>query len=291
MSNASRLGLGAALFGPRRDSLDDRKRLSQAEAFATVALAADAGARLVDTAAEWDGSEEGLGSVLPSNPDFRVVTKTAPLSEGIEAVERRARASLKNLGRTRAHAVLVQRAADLRGPDGPALWNRLRRLKDEGLYEKIGIAACVCDDPLGLARRFKPDLMQLPASLLDQRLIMNGALGEIAGLGVEIHLRSIFLRGLMFQPGHDLPQGLSAMAPNVSRARRTLAETGIDPLQAALGFALGRPEASAVIVGISGPAELRAILAAAAAPTPEIDWPSLAWDTPCLLRARRCEAA
>lgn len=295
MSNASRLGLGAALFGRREDGLDHRRRLSEAEAFATVALAADAGVRLVDTAAEWGGSEAALGAVLPRDPSFRMVTKTAPIAQGVEAVERRARASLQRLGVERAHAILVHRAGDLLGPDGAALWVRLRRLKDEGLYDKIGVAACVCDDPVSLARRFKPDLMQLPASLGDQRLIANGALEEIAGRGVEIHLRSALMRGLLFQPDPELARGalqaLAAMTPAVSRARRTLAEAGVDPLQAALAFALGRPEASAVIVGVATPNELRAILAAALAPAPQVDWSALAWDQPCLLQPRRCAAA
>ncbi len=292
MSGVSRIGLGAALFGGRESAADPRRRLSAAEVFATVALAADAGVRLVDTAAEWSGSEAALGSALPRRPPLRVVTKTARLSGGLDAVERRARASLRNLQQGQAHAILVHRAADLLAPEGAALWDRLKRLKDEGLYENIGIAACVCDDPVGLARRFKPDLMQLPASLMDQRLVISGALDTIAAMGIEIQLRSVFLRGLLFKPGHDLPDGLSALAPNLSRVRRAIAEAGADPLQAALAFALGRPEASAVIVGVSAPGELRAILAAAAVPAPQMDWAALAGEQPCLLQARRrCAAA
>ena len=60
--------------------------------------------------------------------------------------------------------------------------------------------------------------------------------------------------------------------------RRMIAEAGADPMQAALAFALGRPEASAVIVGVASPAELRAIVRAAAAVPPVLDWQALALD-------------
>ena len=133
--------------------------------------------------------------------------------------------------------------------------------------------------------------MQLPASVLDQRLIQDGVLQDIAALGIEIHLRSIFLQGLLFLPRDGLPQGLAAAGPRLSRIRRTMAEAGADPLQAALSFALARPEAAAVVVGVTSAAELRAILAAAASPAPDLDWDALALDHTLALDPQRWVAA
>jgi aryl-alcohol dehydrogenase-like predicted oxidoreductase len=290
-SAALKLGLGCALFGARSVADSGQIGVAAPEAFTTIALAAEAGVNLVDTAAQWGESETVLGQVLPSHPPFSIITKTAPIAGGVEAVERRARASLDRLGQPRARALLVHDAAELLGPDGPALWTRLRRLKEAGLFEAIGFSACACDDPLGLARRFQPDIVQVPLNLLDQRLIANGALGELAALGVEVHLRSIFIQGLMFRPGHDLPQEARDLAPGLSRLRRLVAEAGADPLRIALGFALSRPEASRVIVGVSSPQELRAILAAAAGVLPELDWKAFQAATPCHQTQRSCAAA
>jgi aryl-alcohol dehydrogenase-like predicted oxidoreductase len=288
-SAALKLGLGCARFGARSVPQAGQIGVAAPEAFATIALAAEAGVTLVDTAAQWGESEAVLGQVLPSQPPFSIITKTAPISGGVEALERRARASLDRLGQTRARALLVHDATELLGPDGPALWTRLRRLKDAGLFEAIGFSACACDDPLGLARRFQPDIVQVPLNLLDQRLIASGALAELAALGVEVHLRSIFLQGLMFRPGHDLPIEARGLAAGLSRLRRLVAEAGADPLRIALGFALSRPEASRVIVGISSPQELRAILAAAAGPLPTLDWEAFSADISCP-QTRSCAA-
>jgi aryl-alcohol dehydrogenase-like predicted oxidoreductase len=288
---SGKLGVGTAQFGLDYGVSNRRGRLSEAEAVAVVQTATAAGVELFDTAAQYGDAEAVLGRVLPHPSDFRLVTKTGRVSEGVDRVEARARASLHRLGVRRAGALLVHSAADLLGPEGPELWTRLRRLKDEGLYDQIGISAYAAEDPLGLARRFKPDLMQLPASVLDQRLIRDGVLEEIAALGVEIHLRSIFLQGLLFLPRDGLPVDLAAAGPRLSRIRRTIAEAGADPLQAALAFALARPEASAVIVGVTSAAELKAILAAAAAPSPVLDWDDLALDHSLALDPNRWAAA
>ena len=281
---AAKLGLGTAQFGSDYGVSNARGRIAGAEAAAILQTAARGGVLLIDTAADYGEAETVLGALLPQPNPFRIVTKTAPLARGgVDRVEASARASLHRLGVDRADALLVDRAADLFGPNGPALWDRLQRLKDEGLFDRIGVSAQVGDDPLGIARRFKPDLMQLPASLLDQRLIADGQLCDIAELGVEIHLRSVFLQGLLFMPRDGLPTALAEAGPRLSRIRRMIAEAGADPLHAAIAFALSRPEASAVIVGVTTAAELRAVLAAANAPSPHLDWAGLSLDHPLAL--------
>jgi len=287
----ARLALGTAQFGLDYGVSNTRGRLSASEASAVLRLAAKTGLEVIDTAAEYGEAETLLGAALPRPSPFRLMTKTVELSLGVDRVEAEARASLQRLGVPSADALLVSSAADLLGPQGPALWDRMKRLKDEGLYTRIGVSAEPEDDPLGLARRFKPDLMQLPVSLLDQRLIAGGVLSEIAALGVDVHLRSIFLQGLLFLPRHGLPARLAEAGPRLSRIRRMIAEAGADPLQAALAFALDREEASTVIVGVASAAELRAIVAAAAAPPPRLDWSALSLDHALALDPRQWAAA
>ena len=53
--------------------------------------------------------------------------------------------------------------------------------------------------------------MQVPFSLLDQRLLQDGSLARLKDLGVEIHARSLFLQGLLFM--EPLPEKLRDAAP------------------------------------------------------------------------------
>ena len=283
-----KLGLGAARFGRDAAAPAERGRLSESEAKAAVAIAVEAGVRLIDTSARFGEAEAILGRVLPrapSPPPFRITTKTAPIALGVALVESAARASLLRLRVKRAEALVVHTAADLLCADGPQLWARMNGLKDEGVYGAVGISARASDDPVGLARRFKPDLMQLPVSLLDQRLVADGTLSTLAEMGVEVHLRSIFQQGLLFLPRSGLPANLADAGPRLSRIRRTIMEAGADPMQAALAFAMNRPEASAVIVGVASAAELRAVLAAAVTPSPALDWDALRLDDAAALQS------
>lgn len=281
VSSRARLGLGTAQFA------EPRGRGGEAEIRAMLDTAAPAGLTLVDTAAAYGDAERALGRCWPFPSPFSVITRTVRLSEGLDRIEHRARRSLERLGIARAEGLLVHSAEDLHGPDGPALWARLERLRGEGLFQKIGFSAHAEDEAAMLARRYSPDIVQLPVSMLDQRLIADGTLEKLAEQGVEVHLRSVFLKGLLFMDRDALPDCLVQAGPRLSRIRRMLAEAGADPLQAALSFALDRPEASAVIVGVASAAELRAVIAASHQPSPRLDWATLSLDDTTALDPRQ----
>lgn len=245
---------------------------------------ADAGVRMVATRPEGD-AERLLGQAWPFPSPFQVTVRTVALSEGVDRVEARARRSLERMGLPRGEALLVSSAAELAGAEGRALWDRLLRLKERGLFRRIGFCATIEDGPALLARRLQPDVVQIGCSLLDQRAAQEGVLDEMAGLGVAVHLSSVFANGLLFAGGEDLPPHMAGHALGLSRTRRRLAEMRCDPMQAALGFALSLDSVSAVVASVASAAELRAIVAAAHAPCPRLDWKALALEAPAAFAA------
>ena len=283
-----KLGLGASQF-PTGAAL--RGRPPEAEVRDMLIAAARADLGFLDAGGAAPSCEVLLGEHLPRPVPMGVLIRSVRGDRGPDAVEAEVRASLMRLRLTKARAVVVQSASDLFAPAGPALWDRLKMLRDEGLFDQVGVCAYASDDPVGVARRFKPDLIQAPASLLDQRLLLDGSLMAVREMGIEVHLRSIFLNGLLFLPPDRVPAQLKGAAGRLSRARRMIAEGRSDPLQAALGFALSRPEADAVIVGAGSAAELAAVLAAASSPPPDLDWDEMAIDDPIALDPDRWVAA
>jgi len=279
-----KLGIGTVQFGQAYGVSNARGQVPRAEAAAILARAAQAGVGVLDTAANY-GEAENVLAALNTAP-FRIVTKTISVRGGVAAVVARARASRAAL--PRADTLLVHAADDL---EEEGLWPALQALKRDGVFAKIGISTYVADDPTKLAARFRPDVMQLPFSLLDQRLLADGTLARLAGLGVEIHARSLFLQGLLLMPPEKLPDHLKTAAPHLAALRKRLADAGITTLAAALGFVLARPQIAIGLVGVTGADELDGILAAAAQPLPALDWeacalhdariltPSL-WNTP-----------
>jgi aryl-alcohol dehydrogenase-like predicted oxidoreductase len=286
--SVTKLGLAAAQFGlDGGNSSAPRGRAPEAEARDILNIAARAKLSVLDASGLFARAETVLGDLIPRPVPFRVTISTARADRGPDFVEAEARAALRRIGVERAEAIVVHSPAELFGPHGAALWERLQRLKDQGVFAKVGVSAHASDDPVGVAKRFKPDILQAPASLLDQRLLADGSLQRIAGMGIEVHLRSIFLNGLLFLPPDRVPAQLKGASGRLSRVRRMIAEGRSDPLQAALGFALSRPEGSAVLVGVNSAAELSAVVAAASSPPPDLDWDDMAIDDPVALDPRR----
>jgi aryl-alcohol dehydrogenase-like predicted oxidoreductase len=265
----SKIGLGTVQFGQAYGVSNRRGQIPATEAAAILARAARAGMRLLDTAANY-GQAELVLAELDTSP-FRIVTKTIGLSHGLEAVIARARQSASLL---KADTLLVHAAGDLKGAEGEAYWKALQALKREGVFRRIGVSVYVADDPAALAAHFRPDVMQLPFSLLDQRLLASGALARLTDLGVEVHARSLFLQGLLFMDSP--PEKLKEAASPLARLRAALHEAGTTPLAAALGFVLSRPEVAAGVVGVTSLNELDEILAAAVTPLPALDWAQFA---------------
>jgi D-threo-aldose 1-dehydrogenase len=277
---ASRLALnvlGAPAHAQGSSSREDMVR-------ALLRTAADGGVGLVATRPHSD-MERLLGQCWPFPSPFRVTVRTVSTAEGLDRVEARARRSLERMGLPRGEAIMVSSATDLAGAEGRALWDRMERLKDMGLFRRIGVCARVEDGPELLARRFRPDIVELPCNLLDQRAALSGLIEGLAGHGVSVQLRSIFAGGVLFAPREDLPPHLVRAGSGVSRARRSLAESRADPMQAALAYGLMLPGVETVSAGVASAAELRAVLAAAHAPAPDLDWAALALNDPATLSA------
>jgi spore coat polysaccharide biosynthesis protein SpsF (cytidylyltransferase family)/aryl-alcohol dehydrogenase-like predicted oxidoreductase len=265
-----RLGLGTVQMGQAYGISNGRGQVPFDEAGIILSRAQRAGIGLLDTAANYGEAETVLSRLNTSA--FRIVTKTISVAQGVDAVVARARQSVKNLGG--ADLLLVHAARDLAGPDGAQLWRALQSLKERGEVGGIGISTYVADNPAALAERFRPDAMQVPFSLLDQRLLCDGTLARLKDLGVEIHARSLFLQGLLFM--ESPPERLTQAGPMLAQVRSRIAKAGATPLGAALAFVLSRPEVDVAVIGVAALKQLDEILVAAAAPPPDLDWASCA---------------
>jgi len=277
-TRTAKLGLSLGALAPEHDGPGVRGRVARDAAEEALRVFARGGLGLFHGP---EGAERWLDGV----GDARLVVHLKSDALGPDHVEGRLGLARERLRKSCGLDLLID-GSRLLAPDGDALWCAAGKLEDWGAEPgMVGIAVEPGGDALGLARRFKPRLMQVSVSLLDQRLIASGALAEIAAMGVEIHLHTQLLRGLLFLPREGLPPAMADAGPQVSRVRRQIAEAGADPLQAALAFALDRPEAQSVIVEAGSGGEVRALMAAAAQPSPRLDWTALALDNPSALDA------
>ena len=268
-----KLALGTAQFGLSYGIANRTGQVACAEGAAIVQRARAAGIHTLDTAIAYGDSEQRLGAIGVS--DWDIVSKLPDIPDGCtdvgEWVATSVRESLSRLGVDRLHGLLLHRPGQLLDGRGAVLYRALQSAKREGLAERIGVSIYDPSELELLTPRFAIDIVQAPFNVIDRRLIESGWLARLAGEGVEVHARSVFLQGLLLMPRETRPQKFSRWSALLGAYDTWLDRTGTTPLQACLSYALGFPEIGKVIVGVDSARQLDELIgmsAAAAAPVP-----------------------
>jgi len=271
-----KLGLGTAQFGLDYGISNREGQTSQAEAGNILAAAQQHRIGIIDTAALYGNSEEVLGRALPAGHPFKVVTKTIRINAGhistshALSLEKAFEQSLVKLRCESVYGLMIHNADDLLAVDGSLLYDKLSSLKAAGRVEKIGVSVYTARQIDQVLDRYDIDLVQLPLNVLDQRLLTSGHLAMLRGAGIEIHVRSAFLQGLLLMDPATLAPHFDPARQHLARYHGFLRANGITPLQAALGFVCGMPEVDAVICGVNNRGQLDEICSSCNPLAPEL---------------------
>jgi aryl-alcohol dehydrogenase-like predicted oxidoreductase len=283
----ARLALGTAQFGLPYGVSNTGGQVPDAQVNAILKAAAEAGVDMLDTAAAYGDAESIVARAAAGlGRPFLIVSKTPP-GAGIDTVLAAVRRSAELAGGNGLDTILVHHPKDLAGHAGDRLWRALHDLAHEGAAHRIGLSASFDDNPKELAARFSPSVIQLPVSLFDQRLVGDGTLAELAARGIEIHVRSIFLQGLLFATAQQLSPPIRHIAPGLEARRKLIVARGVSLVEAATAYVLAQPEIRRVVVGVTGLPEVNEVLTAAAASAADLPWADIAIDDPVVLNPSR----
>jgi len=284
------LGLGTVQFGLDYGVSNARGPVPPDEARRIVETAGDAGIRLIDTAAGYGDCETALGRILPPGHRFGIVTKLPGVQGGaitgrdIDRLETTFSESLSKLSTDHVHGLLLHRPMNLFLEGGGRLYDLLTGLKRGGRVEKIGVSVYGGSEIDALFSRFAFDIVQLPVSVLDQRLAASGHITALHERGVEVHARSVFLQGLLLMNPDDVDGFFAPILPLLRRYRDTLAERGLTPEEGAFGFVRSVQGIDAVVVGVTTVDELRRDIAAfGRAVDTALDYSPFAVDDPAMV--------
>ena len=311
MVDLPRLGMGTAALGNLYRAIDD----AQAEAAVAAALAG--GIRWFDTAPHYGFglAEERLGRALGARGDVIVSTKVGRLLEPVadparerhgfvdarpfapvfdysaDAIHRSLDESRARLRRDRIDILLAHDIGALTHGDRHEErlreflddgWPAMRRLRDEGAVEAIGIGVNEVAICLDLLDRIDLDVILLAGryTLLD-RSAAERLLPACAARGVKVMIGGPYNSGILAQSIADDAHFDYAPAPAAILARaRALQATcdhfGVPLPVAALQFPLRHPAVAAVLPGMASAAEVADALARLATPVDAALWRALA---------------
>ena len=259
MNKLPQLCLGTVQFGLPYGITNQEGQVAEAEVLRILDFAALSGLNLLDTAQAYGTAETVLGRCWPADAPRRLISKL-PAGAVLSSWEEGLSKSLHRLQVSKLHGFLLHQASDLLAADGDALLDWLEGLRDRGLVERIGVSIYEASELEGLPLD-RLQLVQLPLSVYDQRLIRDGTVARLQDLGIAVHVRSVLLQGLLLQSPSRWPGHLSAaFCDHHARWLEQLHHEGLSPLAGALGFVRACEGIEAVLVGVLAVKELAQVL-------------------------------
>ena len=112
--------------------------------------------------------------------------------------------------------------------------------------------------------------MQAPYNIIDHRLDESGWLQRLSQQGTALHVRSVFLQGLLLMNREQRPASFERWQSLWQCWDGWLEEHQLSPLQATLRYALNQPLIERVVVGVDSAQQWQQILQAAAGSCPPV---------------------
>lgn len=253
-----RLALGTVQFGLAYGVAGRGEAVPEPEVRSILEDAASRGVRTLDTASAYGDIEERLGRLANGLP-LDIVSKVPAIPQDLSPARsadfalRGAEVSHARLG-ARLRGLMLHRAADLDGPRGEAVSKALRGWCADR-HIAFGASCYAPAEAAQLSASHGIALVQLPGNALDQRIGR-----ETDGLaGVEVHLRSALLQGLLLMPQDRAAARVPRAAQALAKWHASCRAAGLAPLEMALSIAKSFTAVAAVVVGVDSFAQWQEI--------------------------------
>lgn len=221
------------------------------------------GVKILDTAFAYGDSEKVLGELNENR--FEIISKLPDLSN-IEFTGENKRISnflqrtLINTNQKQLHAYLLHTINNLNF-SGKSLWRQMQEFKVQGLTKKIGYSLYSPKQLDIYFDEYKPDIVQIPMNVLDREFQKTGWLKKLKDNGVEIHVRSVFLQGLLLMQYEEQIAKFPQYKNVWDLFKNELSLFGGSTLDYCLAFIKGVEEIDEIVVGANSSYELHEIMA------------------------------
>ncbi len=257
----NKLVIGTANFGMAYGQGVNPEELSVSSINNILKCAKHLGISILDTAISYGDSTKKLGKLGVEN--WNVITKVPKIPHKIEKVDNWINdcitKSLEDIKISKFEAVLIHNPRDLVGVNGIELVNALKKVKERGLTRKIGVSIYEKSDLDNFFDLFHPDIVQCPFNIVDNRLLQKNYLSKLSKLGIEIHVRSIFLQGLLTSNYENIPDDFKKFKSFWAHWHSWLKSRKLQPVEACVRYVNSIKEIDRIIVGVNSPLHLEEI--------------------------------
>jgi len=247
MNPTSKIVLGTVQFGLNYGINNTSGQVSEIEAFNILSYAKKQGIETLDTAHTYGNSEDVIGKFIQKSGElFNLISKVPKLEEGKELNDY-LKESLESLSAANLYAYLFHDFDSYKS--NPSLLLELIRLKHEGKIRKIGFSLYYPHElEYLLEQNIEFDIVQVPYSVFDQRF--DKYFTELKKLGKEVHVRSVFLQGLVFKNPETLEGRFLSIKDKLAKLGDIAQKSGLKISGLCLNFAVLNENIDKVVVGV-----------------------------------------
>lgn len=267
-----KLALGTVQFGVDYGISNHQGKTSLDEVKRILKYARNHNLELLDTAAAYGDSERVLGKCGINN--FEIVSKLPPFPTSTTSLEVKELAeyslkhTLEHLKLEQIYGYLLHSADDI--VRLPFLYDWLQSKKEQGKIKKIGVSVYNPIQTKNIIDKFDIDLIQIPLNLFDQRFISSGTLNKLKEKGIEVHVRSVFLQGLLLMK--ERPDYFHNISYLFDKLEAVSTKFNLNKAAIALNFVAQLPQIDKVIVGINELAHLKQLISLINTQLPDYPW-------------------
>ena len=256
----NRIVLGGAQLGLPYGILNGGETLSREEVARILDTAVDHGIDSIDTAIAYGQSESVIGETAQNR--FNIISKLPPLPSEVsnvsEWVHMQVDASLARLNCKSLDALLLHRPQDLVEQHGAELYAAINSLKIKKIIQRFGISIYAPDELEGIIGKFDIDVVQAPLNVFDRRIL--GVIDQLTARNIEVHVRSVFLQGVLIASPKDRPQRFQPWSEHFSRFDTWVLSTGVSAMACCLAFALQQTGVAKLVIGTTSAESLAEIM-------------------------------
>ncbi|MDD5529874.1 MAG: aldo/keto reductase [bacterium] len=249
----NKIALGTAQLGMNYGISNKRGKIPPKEVFEILTKAIDFEIDVLDTAYVYGTSEDAIGKFLLENKaNIKIITKLPSIGDEYskEKIYNFFRTSLNRLKQKNIFCYMVHDVADILNDKANFISKTFEDLKKEKLIEKIGVSVYDKKEIDFVLRNFEFDIIQLPFSIFDQRLLQDSTIKMLKEKGKEIYARSIFLQGVIFLEKENIPNQIKDIAVHIKKLEQLGHKIKLSKEEIALLFVYSNSYIDRVVIGI-----------------------------------------
>lgn len=256
-----KLVIGTANFGARYGFSSKTSLLNNQDIESVLDFARRNSIKELDTAFVYEGA---LSSLKEHNlGEFKINSKVKilpNLEQNIKAqIKREVFFTLEQFSKKEINILHIHNPEILLTTAKDSIIECLSELKSQGYIKKIGVSIYSPKILDSLLVGFSPDVIQAPFNIFDQRIVNTGWAATLLQKKIEIHVRSIFLQGVLLKSEEELPNFFKNWNYVFSRWWSFLEQSSFSPLEVTMAQIKEQCWVSKIVVGVDSLMQLEEI--------------------------------